>query len=98
MEWQIRIEGQPKQRILVVFDPEKEQINFNGQYSIKNKWVNFSNEVYGMDIDLETIQLMIGNVYDKMKKRLDVYEDLNKSFNVIKMVEIQDEIKIVNDI
>jgi hypothetical protein len=89
MEWQIKIEGQSKQRILINFDPQGELILFTGQYSIKNKWIDFSTETHSMSIDLETIQELLLKVYEKMNKRLEVYEDLAKSFSVIKTIEIQ---------
>ena len=91
MEWQIRIEGQQKKRILVTFDPQGEMIVFQGQYSIKNHWVDFSTETHPMEIDLETIQSLIGKVYDTMNKRLEVYEDLDKSFGIIKEIKIEGE-------
>ena len=91
MEWQVRIEGHPKQRVLVTFDPQGEMIIFHGQYSIKNHWVDFSTETHPMEIDLETIQSLIGKVYDIMNKRLEVYEDLDKSFGVIKEIKIEGE-------
>lgn len=90
MEWQVKIEGQNKKRILVSFDPQGELIIFRGQFSIKNKWVDFSTETYAMDITLESIQSMIAKVSDLMNKRLKVYEDLNKSFSIIREVEVQD--------
>jgi hypothetical protein len=90
MEWQVKIEGQTKQRILVTFDPQGELIIFRGQYSIKNNWVDFSTETYPMDASLETIQAKLVSVYKKMVDRLKVYEDLDKSFALIKNVEITD--------
>jgi hypothetical protein len=89
MEWQIKIEGQTKQRILVNFDPQGELIIFKGQYSIKNRWVDFSSETHSMSIDLETIQELLLKVYEVMNERLKVYDDLAKSFEVIKMIEVQ---------
>lgn len=89
MEWHVKIEGQPKKRILVSFEPQGELIIFKGQYSIKNAWIDFSTETYPMDITIETIQLKLIKVYEKMDERLKVYEDLDKSFGLIKNVEIQ---------
>jgi hypothetical protein len=89
MEWQVKIEGQSKQRILVTFDPQGELIIFKGQYSIKNNWVDFSTDTYPMDITLEGIQAKIIKVYNQMNDRLKVYDDLNKSFALIKNVEIR---------
>lgn len=96
MEWQVRIEGKPKQRVLVSFDPQGEMIIFNGQYSIRNHWVDFSTETHPMEIDLETIQSLIGKVYDTMNKRLEVYEDLDKSFGIIKEIKIEGEELVPN--
>ena len=91
MEWQVKIEGHPKQRILISFDPQGEMISFCGQYSIRNHWIDFSMETHSMEIDLEIIQSLIEKVYDTMNKRVKVYEDLDKSFDVIKEVKIQGE-------
>jgi len=88
MKWHVRIEGKPKQRILITFDPQGEMILFQGQYSVKNQWIDFSSETHPMEIDLETIQSLIGKAYDTMNKRLEVYEDLDKSFGVIKEIKI----------
>lgn len=92
MEWQVKIEGQNKKRILVEFHPQGEMIIFKGQFSIRNHWVDFSNETHPMDITLEDIQLLLGRVYDSMEKRLKVYEDLDKSFKVIQNIEIPEEV------
>jgi hypothetical protein len=91
MEWQVRIEGKLKQRIMVKFDPLKEIIIFTGQYSIKNKWIDFSEEDFSMNITLEVIQELLFKVYEKMNERIKVHEDLNKSFNLIKLIEIKGE-------
>jgi hypothetical protein len=91
MEWQVKIEGETKKRILVCFEPQTELIIFKGQYSIKNKWIDFSTEAHPMEIDLETIQDFLIKVYDTMDKRLKIYDDLNKSFEIIKSVEMVKE-------
>lgn len=90
MEWQVKIEGQPKQRILVTFDPQGETIIFKGQYSIKNNWVDFSRETYPMDATMIVIETKLVSVYKKMVERVKVYEDLDKRFTLIKNVEIKD--------
>ena len=96
MRWQIKIEGQPKKRILVTFYPQGEIILFQGQYNTKNHWIDFSSESHPMEIDLETIQSLLIKVYDTMNKRLMVYEDLNKSFGIIKNVEMQSGELLIN--
>jgi hypothetical protein len=99
MEWIIKIEGKPKQRILVKFDPQKEMIYFIGQYkpdfktiaTVESKsvvWFDFATEEYPMNITLELIQDMLLKVYEKMNERLTIYEDLSKSFEIIKLIEI----------
>jgi len=102
MEWQVKIEGKPKQRILVSFDPQGELIIFRGQYktSVKDwttndgkrsEWIDFSNEKYSMNINLETIQELLLKVYNVMNERIVIHEDLTKSFEIIKTVEIKEE-------
>lgn len=99
MEWIVKIEGEPKKRILVSFDPQGELIIFRGQYKVSTSdyvvgnphniyWVDFSTETYQMGIDLERIQEMLLKVYEKMNERIAVHEDLTKSFGVIKTIEV----------
>ena len=92
MEWIIKIENKPDQRIKINFDPKNELIIFHGQYKPHNKeWVDFSEESYSIDIDLETIQKLLVDTYDAMKQRLDVYKDLSDSFGVLKIIEIDED-------
>ena len=103
MEWIIKLEGKKNQRILIRFEPQLEQVFFYGQYKPNMKdlvhidrnkstpWVDFSSDSYSMNITLELINEMIVKVYDKMKERLEIYQDLSKSFIAIDTVEIQEE-------
>jgi hypothetical protein len=91
MYWIVKIENKPNQRIMVKFDPMKELLYFIGQYKIRVLWIDFSQEEYSMNITLEVIQDLLFNVYEKMNERLKVHEDLNKSFNAIKEIEINEE-------
>jgi hypothetical protein len=100
MEWIIHIEGKKDQRILITFEPTRESIRFVGQYKPLAKdirikdfkagfiWVDFSEEMHSMEIDLETLKEYISKVYDKMEERLKIYEDLSKTFAVFKSIEI----------
>jgi len=101
MEWIIKIFNKPKQRILVKFIPQKEQIIFTGQVRLSNNnfvrfdsktnlWVDFSEEIHPMRIDLETIQELLYKVYEKMNERIKIHEDLSKSFIVINTIEINE--------
>jgi hypothetical protein len=103
MEWIIKLEGKKNQRILIRFEPQLEQVFFYGQYKPNMKdivnidrdkrtpWVDFSSDSYSMNITLELINEMIVKVYDKMKERLEIYQDLSKSFIAIDTVEIQED-------
>jgi hypothetical protein len=92
MEWIVKIENQPNQRILVKFDPKNEVLLFIGQYKPHNKeWVDFSAELHSMKIDLEMIQDLLYKTYKKMKERLDAYENIAEGFSVIKLIEIKEE-------
>jgi hypothetical protein len=104
MEWIVKIEGNekdpitdaklplPNERVLVKFDPMSEEIRFIGQYKPKNKeWVNFSEEIYGIDInDLDTIQHLLAKTIMVMRGRIDAYKNINEGFSVIKLVAIPD--------
>jgi len=92
MEWIVTIEGKPNQRIVVRFDPMNEMIHFVGQYKPHNKkWVDFSEEIHAMDIDLETLQDMMGKAYRKMRDRVMAYDNVAGGFILIKEVKIQSE-------
>ena len=91
MEWKVQIEDKPNQRILVRFDPLTETIRFYGQYKPHNReWVNFSEETYPMDIDLDVLQDMMSKVYNKMKERVAAYNNLAEGFTVIKEIKIEE--------
>jgi hypothetical protein len=101
MEWIIKLEGKKNQRILIKFEPQLEQIFFYGQYKPNMKdlvnidrdkrtqWVDFSMESYSMNITLELINEMMVKVYKKMNERLEIYQDLSKSFIAIDTIELQ---------
>lgn len=92
MEWIIKLENKPNQRIKVVFAPKNETIFFYGQYKPHNKeWVDFSEETSSMTIDLETTISIIKKVYDLMKKRLDAYENISQGFTIIKVIEVKED-------
>ena len=106
MEWIVKIEGKPNQRIVVRFDPMNELLIFKGQYKPHNQeWVVFSernqrlfvenpSEHIVNDIILinaERIQDILLHVYDEMKKRLDAYENIAEGFTLIKLIEIKEE-------
>jgi len=104
MEWTIKIEGNevdlvsekklpiPNQRIVVKYDPQKDEIKFMGQYKPHNKeWTVFSEESYSTEIDLEKIQELLYRTYNKMRERVKVYENIAEGFNVIKLIQIPDD-------
>jgi hypothetical protein len=91
MEWSIRIENKPDQRILVVFEPQYERIIFIGQRKIRLNWITFSEESHPMEIDFEAIQDLLLKVYKTMNKRIEIHDDLINSFGLIKIIEINEE-------
>jgi hypothetical protein len=103
MEWIIHIEGKTDRRIMICFEPLKESIRFIGQFKPLAKdtiirdlkagfiWVDISEDVHSMDIDLETLKEYISKVYDKMEERLKVQDDLSKTFTVLKKIEIKED-------
>jgi hypothetical protein len=91
MEWKVDIENKPNQRILVKFVPESETILFIGQFKPHNKeWVDFSKEECSMEINLLQIQDILLEVYETMKIRLNVYNNLSEGFSVFKKIEISE--------
>ena len=91
MEWIVDLENKPNQRIVVRFDPKKEEVLFIGQYKPKNRpWVDFSEESYTMEIDLDAIQNCLSKTYNKMKERLDAYNNIAEGFTLLKTIEIKE--------
>jgi hypothetical protein len=92
MKWIVKIENQPNQRISVEFDPLNDSIIINGQYKMHNVvWFNFSSESHSIDIDLDGLRELLAKVVKLMEKRIQAYEDINESFNVIKEVGMPEE-------
>jgi hypothetical protein len=103
MEWIIHIEGKKDRRILITFEPMKESIRFIGQFKPLAKdtiikdlkagfiWADISEDMHSMNIDLDTLREYISKVYDKMEERLKVQDDLSKTFNVFKKIEIKED-------
>ena len=88
---------------MICFEPLKESLRFIGQFKPLAKdtiirdlkagfiWVDISEDVHSMDIDLETLKEYISKVYDKMEERLKVQDDLSKTFTVLKKIEIKED-------
>jgi len=92
MEWTVNIEGSKNERIKVKFNPKSEEIVFIGQYKPHNRdWVDFSEEIYSMEIDLPTIQGLLGKTIKTMRERLKAYENISQGFDVIKLIAIKEE-------
>jgi hypothetical protein len=97
MEWIVKIQNQPNQRVLVKLDPLYDKISAHGQYRIHNVgWANFSEEEHSIDIDLDGLRELLALAIKSMEKRIQAYEDINESFKVIKEIvleELEDENK-----
>lgn len=89
MEWIVKIEGKPNQRIVVRFDAMNELIKFIGQYKPHNKeWVNFSEEIKPLwdsdklaetpTKDLDKIELELINVDIIQNTLVRTYENLKR--------------------
>ena len=110
MEWTIKIENKPNQRIFAKFEPQNDVLVFIGQYKPHNKeWVDFcvekmsfnaisNTDFFGNTISPfninETIEDKLFNIYDKMKKKLEIYTVVVEGFSNIKIIEILDDIGI----
>jgi hypothetical protein len=100
MEWIVKIEGivddKPavlaNQRVMVRFDPINESVLFIGQFKPHNKeWVDFCEESYTMEIDLEVMQELLLKVVIKMRERLTAYNNLAEGFTLLKVIEVSQE-------
>lgn len=93
MKWIVKIDEKKDQRIVVKFAPQSDELVFIGQYrAVGNnlEWFDFSEEKCSINIDLETIQNMLLSTYEKMKTRIDAYNNIAEGFSVIKTIEIQE--------
>ena len=92
MRWIVKIEGKEDQRILVKFDPMKEEVVFIGQFKPRNReWVDFCEERYTMEIDLEAIQNQLSKVVKIMRERLAAYNNLAEGFTILKLIAVEEE-------
>ena len=94
MRWIVKIEKRNNERILLKINPMNESIVFFGQYKINNMWVNFTYDNCDMYCDLDVIQNKLLNICNVLSKRVDKYNDLEKSFPFIKTIEILNEWEI----
>lgn len=93
MKWIVKIDGKKDLRIVIKFVPQSDELVFIGQYrAVSNslEWFDFSEERCSIDIDLETIQNMLLSTYEKMKIRIEAYNNIAEGFTVIKTIEIQE--------
>jgi len=92
MKWIVKIEGKDNQRIVVLFDPLKEEVVFLGQFKPHNKeWVDFCEERYTMEIDLEAIQNQLAKVVKVMGERLKAYNNIAEGFTLLKLIAVTEE-------
>ncbi len=89
MEWEIKIEDKPKERLLAKYRPIYGIVEIFGQYKIKNQWIDFSwVECSIEDINLENLQKALADALTDLKKRIESYEDLEKTFKAIGSITI----------
>ena len=88
MEWIVKIQNKPELRIVVKFDAKQEQLIFTGQYKPHGRnWMDFNEEKYSIYIiTAEIIQELLIKIYDKLKKILDAYNEINEGFGLIKLI------------
>ena len=91
MKWIVKIEGKPELQIKVTYYPLNNLLMFMGQYHKPktNKWVDFYFETDSSDIDLDRIKELLFNVYNKLNKKIEHYNNLTEGFEHIKLIEIK---------
>lgn len=93
MKWIVKIDGKKDQRIVILFEPQSDELIFTGQYRAVNsslEWFNFSEKRCSINIDLEIIQNMLLDTYEMMKIRIEAYNNIAEGFSIIKTIEIQE--------
>lgn len=95
MEWIIKIEGKPNQRISVYFDSNVNgNLVFFGEYKPKNKeWVTFVKKIPSTPInELNDLNTILEDVSIEMSNLVKKYEKYSEIFSLVK------EIKILEDL
>lgn len=89
MEWEIKVEDKPKERLLIKYRPIYGVIEIIGQYRIRNQWTDFSiSDCTIADINLESLQEALADTLNDLKTQIEKYEDLEKTFKAIGSITI----------
>jgi hypothetical protein len=93
MRWTIYIEDKPNTKIIVTYLPLEDLLVFTGEFKLKNgRWFEFTKEsVSSIDINLAGIQSLFSKSSTKLIERVDKYNDLNSTFNVLDTIKIEEE-------
>lgn len=95
MTWKIKIEGKPRQKILIAYNTMDETITFIGLYKLLNTtdWVKFVEKVVDVDFAIENNTDIMFEIYEDMKAKIEKYEKFSTLFATIKDIEIVGEEK-----
>jgi|JFJP01.1.fsa_nt_gi hypothetical protein len=93
MRWTVKIEGKPELQIEVQYIPLYDKLEFKGFYhkARTNSWLEFHSISVSSDIDVEGIQKMLFDVYERLAERVKQYENLNEGFKYISLIEIPED-------
>lgn len=98
MEWIVKITNKPNQRIRIKLMPMADTIEMYGEYKQKNSWNTFHYVQYNSDLSLDELQDIMFEVYEKMKERIEKHDDLVKTFEKIKEIQIVDDDNLNEDV
>ncbi|HPC09581.1 MAG TPA: hypothetical protein PLN85_00705 [archaeon] len=90
MEWKVNFEKYSDRRILVKFNPIEKNLTFIGQYKINNNWIDFYNDVFLLNININQIANIMYKIHEKLNELIDIYEKLSlelENFKTIDFVE-----------
>ncbi len=91
MEWEIKVENKPKERLLAKYRPIYGVVEIFGQYRIKNQWTDFSlAECAIVDISLENLQKALADALKELEIQVAKYEDFEKTFKAIGSISIEE--------
>lgn len=91
MEWIVKITNKPNQRIKIKLKPTSDIIEIYGEYKHKNIWHVFQYIEYNVKLSIDEFQDIIFEVYEKMNERIEILNDLTKTFELIKEIDIVDD-------
>lgn len=93
MDWIIKIEDMPRLRIKAIYRPSTFEIVVNGEYKLgTGVWTTMCSKTNTANIkEIEILTDLLYCVYNMLIERVSKLDELEKTFNFIKEIKIEEE-------